>query len=89
MSSGNEFHAEGSAIEQERFPNYELDLGKVRCLCRQAKGFASLDLRDVGAKMLKIYVDACPLSVQCLAYQQATIILHSLRDTQPVKFVPH
>ena len=28
------------------------------------------------------------LSVQCLVYQQATFALHSLRNTQPVKFVP-
>ena len=44
-----------------------------------------LDLGDVGAELSNVC--RC-LSVQFVVYQKATFKLHSLRNTQPVKFVP-
>ena len=40
MTSGGEFHAEEPATENERFPSFELDLGKtMRLLCVWAREY--------------------------------------------------
>ena len=69
--------------QPKRLQNFDFDFGKIMLLCVPER---SVEHRWTSATLVQkcwIYVGVCPFSSLAQA-----VILHSLRDKQPVTFVP-
>ena len=58
MSPGSNFHDQGS--KKERFPNFDLDLGKMMWLCVVERSVEMRWISETLALKCCIYVDASP-----------------------------